>query len=95
MLFFLKKNRHFRTCSILQFMYFKTSGRLIKIMAIMQSSECHNGCKQVGREKHRMEAFVRFKKAKDGLFLSLVKPDFNVLPIISRILRNVTKISVG
>lgn len=40
--------------------------------------------KQVGREKHRMEAFVRFKKSKDGLFLSLVKPDFNVLPIISR-----------
>ncbi|WP_431437350.1 TIGR03915 family putative DNA repair protein [Acinetobacter lwoffii] len=40
--------------------------------------------KQVGREKHRMEAFVRFKKAKDGLFLSLVRPDFNVLPIISR-----------
>lgn len=38
--------------------------------------------KQVGREKHRMEAFVRFKKCKDGLFLSLVKPDFNVLPII-------------
>lgn len=39
--------------------------------------------KQVGREKHRMEAFVRFKKSKDGLFLSLVKPDFNVLPIIT------------
>ncbi len=31
-----------------------------------------------------MEAFVRFKKAKDGLFLSLVRPDFNVLPIIYR-----------
>jgi probable DNA metabolism protein len=40
--------------------------------------------KQVGREKHRMEAFVRFKKCKDGLFLSLVKPDFNVLPLIAR-----------
>lgn len=40
--------------------------------------------KQVGREKHRMEAFVRFKKCKDGLFLSLVKPDFNVLPIITK-----------
>ena len=26
--------------------------------------------KQVGREKHRMEAFVRFKKCQDGLFLS-------------------------
>ncbi|WP_180028408.1 TIGR03915 family putative DNA repair protein [Acinetobacter sp. YH16032] len=40
--------------------------------------------KQVGREKHRMEAFVRFKKCKDGLFLSLVRPDFNVLPLISK-----------
>lgn len=40
--------------------------------------------KQVGREKHRMEAFVRFKKAKDGLFIALVKPDFNVLPLIER-----------
>ncbi|MHA5055849.1 TIGR03915 family putative DNA repair protein [Acinetobacter schindleri] len=40
--------------------------------------------KQVGREKHRMEAFVRFKKCQDGLFLSLIKPDFNVLPIISK-----------
>lgn len=40
--------------------------------------------KQVGREKHRMEAFVRFKKSQDGLFVSLVKPDFNVLPIITR-----------
>ena len=38
--------------------------------------------KKVGREKHRMEAFVRFKKSTDGLFLSLVRPDFNVLPLI-------------
>nr|WP_268083442.1 DUF4130 domain-containing protein [Acinetobacter baumannii] len=28
--------------------------------------------KKVGREKHRMEAFIRFKKTKDELFLSLV-----------------------
>ena len=40
--------------------------------------------KQVGREKHRMEAFVRFKKCKDSLFLSLIHPDFNVLPLIER-----------
>lgn len=40
--------------------------------------------KQVGREKHRMEAFVRFKKCQDGLFLSLIQPDFDVLPIIER-----------
>ncbi|MBJ9985269.1 TIGR03915 family putative DNA repair protein [Acinetobacter sp. S40] len=40
--------------------------------------------KQVGREKHRMEAFVRFKKTQEGLFISLVRPDFNVLPLIER-----------
>ncbi|WP_343681587.1 TIGR03915 family putative DNA repair protein [Acinetobacter baylyi] len=40
--------------------------------------------KQVGREKHRMEAFVRFKKTTEGLFISLVRPDFNVLPLIER-----------
>ncbi|AOA58766.1 TIGR03915 family putative DNA repair protein [Acinetobacter larvae] len=38
--------------------------------------------KQVGREKHRMEAFVRFKKTKQALYLSLIRPDFDVLPII-------------
>lgn len=40
--------------------------------------------KQVGREKHRMEAFVRFKKTQEGLFVSLVHPDFNVLPLIEK-----------
>lgn len=40
--------------------------------------------KQVGREKHRMEAFVRFKKCKNHVFVSLVRPDFNVLPLIER-----------
>lgn len=39
--------------------------------------------KMVGREKHRMEAFVRFRLTKDGLFYSVVEPDFDVLPLIS------------
>ena len=38
--------------------------------------------KKVGREKHRMEAFVRFQLLKDGLFYSGIEPDFNVLPLI-------------
>jgi len=37
---------------------------------------------KVHRERHRMEAFVRFQKMKDGLFFSQVQPDFNVLPLI-------------
>ena len=38
--------------------------------------------KKVSREKHRMEAFVRFKKLQDALYLSLIQPDFDVLPLI-------------
>jgi probable DNA metabolism protein len=40
--------------------------------------------RKVDRERHRMTAFVRFQQAKDGLFLAIVAPDFNVLPLIIR-----------
>ena len=40
--------------------------------------------RMVRREKHRMEAFVRFQKLKDGTFYSTVEPDFNVLPLLIR-----------
>ena len=38
---------------------------------------------QMFREKHRMEAFVRFEKTQDGLFHATVEPDFDVLPLIA------------
>ncbi len=38
--------------------------------------------KKVHREKHRMEAFVRFQLTKDELYYSIIQPDFNVLPLI-------------
>ena len=31
-----------------------------------------------------MEAFVRFQKTGDGIYYSLVEPDYNVLPLISK-----------
>jgi probable DNA metabolism protein len=40
--------------------------------------------KKVFREKHRMEAFVRFQLTKDGLYYAVVEPDFNVLPLIAK-----------
>ena len=40
--------------------------------------------KNVGREKHRMEAFVRFKLTKDNIYFANIEPDFNVLPLISK-----------
>lgn len=39
--------------------------------------------KKVHREKHRMEAFVRFSQSTDGLYFATVEPDFNVLPLIA------------
>lgn len=38
--------------------------------------------KMVGRERHRMKAFVRFELLKDNVFFASIEPDFNVLPLI-------------
>lgn len=38
--------------------------------------------RKVHREKHRMEAFVRFQLTADKLYYAVVQPDFNVLPLI-------------
>ena len=39
--------------------------------------------RQIHREEHRMHAFVRFQETQDGLFVALVNPDFNILPLLS------------
>lgn len=38
--------------------------------------------KKIGREVHRMHAFVRFQLTKDDIYYSVIEPDFNVLPLI-------------
>ncbi len=38
--------------------------------------------KMIGREVHRMHAFVRFQKSAESVFHAAVNPDFNVLPLI-------------
>lgn len=38
--------------------------------------------KSVHREIHRMHAFVRFKESSDGLYISTIEPDFDVIPFI-------------
>jgi len=40
--------------------------------------------RMVGREKHRMEAFVRFRLTKDAIYFASIEPDFNVLPLIQK-----------
>jgi probable DNA metabolism protein len=44
--------------------------------------------KKVHREKHRMEAFIRFQLTKDQLYYAIVEPDFNVLPLIRNHFKN-------
>ncbi|HCS65923.1 MAG TPA: hypothetical protein DIW64_18675 [Cellvibrio sp.] len=38
--------------------------------------------KMIGREVHRMHAFVRFQENPGGLFCAAIEPDFNILPLI-------------
>ncbi len=39
--------------------------------------------KKVSRERHRMKAFIRFQKGANQLFYAIVRPDYNVLPLIA------------
>jgi probable DNA metabolism protein len=40
--------------------------------------------KKVQREKHRMEAFVRFQQTADNLYYAIIEPDYDVLPLITK-----------
>ncbi len=44
--------------------------------------------KMVGREKHRMEAFIRFHLIDGDIYYANCEPDFNVLPLISSHFKN-------
>ncbi len=39
--------------------------------------------KKVSRERHRMKAFIRFQQGANRLFHAIIKPDYNVLPLIA------------
>ncbi len=42
----------------------------------------HQIGRQIHREVHRMHAFVRFQQTNDGLFVAMIAPDYNVLPLL-------------
>ncbi|MBU2946692.1 TIGR03915 family putative DNA repair protein [Zobellia uliginosa] len=56
-----------------------SDGTVLKISQLARS---------VGREKHRMEAFVRFQLTKDNIYFANIEPDFDVLPLISKHFRS-------
>lgn len=43
---------------------------------------------KVGREKQRMEVFVRFQLTNDDIYFAIIEPDFNVLPLLSKHFRS-------
>lgn len=46
--------------------------------------EVQQTARKVWREKHRMEAFVRFQRLPDDLWYARIEPDYNVLPLIAK-----------
>lgn len=38
--------------------------------------------KMMSREIHRMHAFIRFQKARNGAYYALIDPDFDVVPLL-------------
>jgi len=46
--------------------------------------DLHRVKKMVGREVHRMHAFVRFQETKDNMWACEINPDFNVMPLIGK-----------
>lgn len=56
--------------------------RILEDLGHLDVLELAQTVKSVHREKHRMEAFVRFEHTTDDIYFARVEPDFNVLPII-------------
>lgn len=42
----------------------------------------HQLNKKIGREVHRMHAFIRFQRTKDDIYYAVIDPDFNVIPLL-------------
>jgi len=40
--------------------------------------------RKVEREKHHLEAFIRFQQTRDGMYYAPVEPKYNVLPLIAK-----------
>lgn len=68
--------------SVIQYA-FKTQKNIISDFSNTDVLTLSKTARKVGREKHRMEAFVRFQQTKDHIYFANIEPDFNVLPLIN------------
>lgn len=58
-----------------------SEGKMAKNYSDPKILEVAKVVKMVRREKHRMDAFVRFRLTKDDIYLATIEPDFNVVPL--------------
>ena len=58
------------------------SRQIMQDLGRLEVLELVQTVKSVARERHRMEAFVRFEHTTDDIYFARVAPDFNVLPLI-------------
>ncbi|MDC7994596.1 TIGR03915 family putative DNA repair protein [Altibacter sp. HG106] len=61
--------------------FFSSQGTVAKNPAHPLTARMLQIQKMIGREKHRMDAFIRFMQTKEGWYVATVAPDFNVLPL--------------
>lgn len=63
--------------------YFRVPSEQVANLAVDEVLRVRQLARIVSRERHRMNAFVRFKLLSDGLYVALIEPDYNVLPVIA------------
>lgn len=67
---------------------FRGNSSIFENYGNVQVLKFHHMLGKVNRERHRMKAFVRFQKGADGVYVAIVEPDFNVLPLIAAFFKN-------
>lgn len=63
---------------------FSTASNVEKDFSNAHVVRMHHIARKVMREKHHMEAFVRFKLTPDDMYFAGIEPQFNVLPLIMK-----------
>lgn len=73
--------RHIFSCIQFYFSDFESPHLALGNPDVLKISQT---AKMVYREKHRMEAFVRFQRTSDDLYYAGIEPDFNVIPLLAQ-----------
>jgi len=61
---------------------FTEGGLVVQALQRPHMKQVQEMIKKSGREKHRMEAFVRFQETAEGVFIAEIEPDTDALPLI-------------